>query len=227
MKRQSRPKIGQRDRWNKWEEFCLKSLRLALKRLRRKAALPEGENALNSRLFDELRLAARDLCPKGFSYPPIRSECQVQPYGVSDESHRRLKATPDITWGYEDNRQSDPLKATRDFVIECKRVRTPMQSGWVFTTHYVEDGIKRFLDPTKRYAEGVGSAAMVGYWQDSAGHALHAQIRAAAQNAGITAVAETLPTWRSRAISEHSHVFSRPFEVSPIRLNHLWIDLRS
>jgi hypothetical protein len=151
----------------------------------------------------------------------------VQPYGVSDESHRRLKAAPDITWGYEDDREADALKATRDFVIECKRVRTPTKSGWVFTTHYVEDGIKRFLDPSKRYAEGVGSAAMVGYWQDNAADALHAEVTTACREAGCIAVAEIPPKWHSGGVSELSHTFPRSFQVSPIRVCQLWVDLRA
>ena len=75
MKSPRRPTIGRRNRWDEWEGFCLRCLCLALKRLRSKAPLPEGENALNASLFDELRLAARDLRPSGFLYPPIRAEC--------------------------------------------------------------------------------------------------------------------------------------------------------
>ncbi len=100
MKARNRPKISRRRRWDDWETFCLKCLHLALKLMSTQSALPDGENALNTRLFDELRKAARKIRPKG-GYPPIRSECPVQPFGVSDESHRRLKAAPDITWGYE------------------------------------------------------------------------------------------------------------------------------
>ena len=224
MKAHSRPKIGQRDKWEEWERFCLQCLRLALKRMRSKATLPEWENELNSCLFDELRIAARKLCSKG-SYPPIRSECPVQPFGASDESHRRLKASPDITWGYEDDREPNALKSTRDFVIECKRVRSPTSSGWVFTAHYVTDGISRFRDTSKRYAEGVVSAVMVGYWQNGLAPSLQTEINSAAQTAGFSHLTPSLGVKRSTKILEFNHSFTRPFPVSPFRLSHLWIEI--
>jgi hypothetical protein len=220
------PKIGRRNRWSEWEAFCLQCLRLALKRLRKKTSLPEGENALNAYLFDELRRAARELCPEGYAYPPIRAECPVQPHGISDESHRRLKATPDITWGYEDDAEPDPLRATRDFVIECKRVRSPTGAGWVFTKHYADDGMNRFIDPAKRYAEGVGSAIVVGYWQDSSASALHSEVTTAATLLGFPVFSRKSKAWKARGVTELDHVFDRPFSVSPFRLHHFWVDLR-
>jgi hypothetical protein len=221
-----RPKIIS-IRWPDWERFCLQALELALERLRdQRATLPEGENALNARLFDELRRAKRLLQksdPCRFVEP--RSECQVQPYGVADESHRRLKATPDIIWGYHDDSERDPLKATRDFVIECKRIRIPTVSGWQFTTHYVTDGVLRFCQPEKRYAEGVSSAVMVGYWQDQEA-ACHLDLI----NQELTTA--KLPPLKgivkSRKVSRLKHQchFQRLFFVSPFNLHHCWVDLR-
>lgn len=226
VKTNYRPRIGRSKRWDEWEDFCVRCLGVALGRLQSKAQLPEGENALNTHLFDELRIAARQLSPSGYSYPPIRVECPVQPYGTSDEDHRRLKATPDITWGYEDQREPNPLRATRDFVIECKRIRSPTAAGWIFTTHYVQDGLSRFVDPLKRYAVGVGSGAMVGYWQNTSASTLHSQVATAAQKSGLPAVSRISGNWIRGGITEWSHFFERPFPISPFRLRHFWIDLR-
>ena len=224
MNRRVRPVIGQKDPWDEWQSYCLACLRLALARLRGRESLPEGENSLNTCLFDQLRIAARELCPLGSSYPPIRAECQVQPYGESDESHRRLKAAPDITWGYEDDREPNPLKATRDFVIECKRVRSPTTSGWIFTKHYVDDGVSRFMDAGKRYGEGVSSAAMVGFWQDGADDSHQSEINSRLKNASLPALASA--SSNSEGIGERCHTFTRSFVISPFRLLHLWVDLR-
>jgi hypothetical protein len=221
----SRALIGRRGLWCDWEDFCFRCLRRALRRLRMGHNLPEGENALNARLFDELRIAARELASRSFSYPPIRCECPVQPYGVSDEDHRRLKATPDITWGYEDEREPDPLLATRDFVIECKRLRSPTAAGWIFTTHYAEDGISRFVDPMKRYGEGVNSAAMVGYWQDESVTILHSEVCNKARQAGLPALSRVSTKWRHKGVTELLHSFARSFPLSPFQLHHFWIDL--
>ncbi|MDR1191768.1 MAG: hypothetical protein LBK60_08945 [Verrucomicrobiales bacterium] len=200
---------------------------MALNRLRdQRATLSEGENALNARLFDELRRAKRLLKksdPCHFVEP--RSECPVQPYGVTDESHRRLKATPDITWGYHDTSEPDPLKATRDFVIECKRVRTPTASGWQFTSHYVTDGVLRFCQTDKRYAEGVPSAVMVGYWQNQEADRhldLVNQELAAAKLPPLKGIVKPCKVSRLR----HQGHFQRTFVVSPFNLHHCWIDLR-
>lgn len=226
MARRSRPTIGQPNRWNRWEDFCLRCLHLALARLRSAAGLPQGENALNARLLEEIRIAARELCPQGFSYPPIRAECPVQPYGASDESHRRLKPTPDITWGYEDDREPDPLKATRDFVIECKRIGPRTASGWVFTTHYVDDGVSRFADPEKRYGEGVPSGAIVGYWQGGVVQKLYTEVAVAASSRELSTISRVSRKWRPRGVTQLTQTIERTFEVSPFRLIHLWLDLR-
>ena len=225
MKGLQRPSIGQHRKWASWQQFCLKCLDMSLRRLRTKPLLPEGENALNALLFKELRLAARELSPKGFGYPPIRAECPVQPHGASDESHRRLKATPDITWGYEDDREPDALKATRDFVIECKRIRSPTNSGWAFTVRYVQDGICRFRDSNKRYAEGVACAVMVGYWQNSDFDVLIGEVEAAARDVGFPGFVRLSLGSNPEEVFEFNHVFERPFPVQQFCLEHRWVDL--
>ncbi len=220
----SRPSIIRRETWASWEKFCLDCLLVALRELRELSELPENENAINAKLHECLRRAAKTVRVSG-PYATIGCESPPQPYGESEETSRRLKACPDFVWGFVDHHEPDPLCNAREFAIECKRLRRRSRS-WNYNESYVVDGIERFIDPAKRYGVGVSSSVMVGYWQDMKAEDILIDVNAVAARGGIPVVVLSVDGWQFAAISKLEHTLTRPFPVTPFSLRHLWIDLR-
>ena len=210
--------------WASWQRFCLDCLLLALCELRDLPGLPEGENAINGKLHECLRRAAKVVRPRG-PYGTIGYECPPQPFGESQETSRRLKACPDFVWGFVDHREPDPLSNAREFVIECKRIRNRSRS-WNYNESYVTDGVQRFIDSSKRYAIGVASGVMVGYWQDMEAGDILGEINNFAAGLGIPILILSADGWQIAAVSKFGHTLTRPFPVTPFDLGHLWVDLR-
>jgi hypothetical protein len=186
--------------------------------------LPEGEDALNAKLLDCLRIAARGIRPAG-NYPLLRAESPQLPYGESEETARRLKATPDFVWGYVDPSEPNPLLDAREFTIECKRLRYASHS-WNYNESYVEDGIQRFIDVGKKYGIGVPSGVMVGYWQAMDAEAILKAVNETAGKGHIPSLKLSAEGWKVAAVTTLQHRLTRPFPVSPFELRHLWVDLR-
>lgn len=219
------PSISEMEIWASWEAFCLDCLYVALGRFLRSKNLPEGENALNAKLHEFLRVAAAKIRPNG-PYDRISYECPPQPYGPNDdESSRRLKATPDFVWGFVDHRDPDPHRNARELAIECKRLREASRS-WKYNESYVVDGIQRFLDANKKYGIGVCSGVMVGYWQSMDSKDILDEINTAAQAHGVPDLELSRDGWKASSISRLDHRFNRAFPDSPFQLRHLWVDLR-
>lgn len=220
------PSIAKIETWASWEAFCLECLHLALEDLSNAKDLPEKENALNARLHSFLRVAATKVRPKGI-YGLIGYECPPQPHGEpDDESSRRLKPTPDFVWGFVDYHDPDPSRNARELHIECKRLREASRS-WKYNESYVGDGIRRFVDPLKKYGIGVPSGVMVGYWQKMESKEILEEINAAAKKHAIPFLILSKAARRTPAASRLDHEFARTFPESPFQLRHLWIDLRS
>jgi hypothetical protein len=197
---------------------------LALKKLRCLPNLPEGENALNGKLHECLRRAAKELRSNG-PYSPIGYECPPQPCGESEESGRRLKACPDFAWGFVDHQEKDPLRDAREFVIECKRLRQA-SAGWKYNEHYVADGVCRFIDEEKKYGIGVVSGAMVGYWQSMEAEEVLREVNDSTQRCRLPALSIHQAGWQPGGTTKFEHTFDRPFPISPFTLRHLWVDVR-
>lgn len=223
--RQPGPSISRLETWSSWESFCLECLQRALINLSKIKNLPADENSINSKLHTLLRVAAHEIRPTGF-YSLIGYECPPQPYGDDDdESTRRLKPTPDFTWGFVDHRDPDPTRNARELAIECKRLRAP-SSSWNYNENYVKNGISRFLDEEKKYGISVPSGVMVGYWQGMGCDEILKEINAAAFARKIPIIILSQDGWKTNAISQLDHLLIRAFPESPYSLRHLWVDLR-
>jgi hypothetical protein len=220
----SRPNLLELETWTSWERFCLGCLALALEELRRLPDLPEGENALNGKLHECLRKAARQVRPNG-PYSPVGYECPPQPYGESEESARRLKPCPDFVWGFVDHQEPDVLRNAREFVIECKRLRQASRS-WKYNESYVEDGIRRFVDPQKKYGIGVSSGVMVGYQQSTEAEAILQEVNDTAARCKLPALSLSKAGWKPGGTSHLQHSLDRAFPHSRFTLEHLWVDVR-
>jgi hypothetical protein len=195
----------------------------ALQLLQAESGLPESECDLNRRLYFELLKASRDLYPQD-PVPPMM-ECNNQPDPDDQARATREHKRPDFQWCYLDKYELDPERSSRQFTVECKRLGAPRKESWIFNSNYVTNGICRFRDPVWGYGQRFPSGAMVGYWQSmELVHVLKEVNDEAARNT----IPDIIPRGKQKLgihFSEHS--FDRSFPISPFRLWHLWIDLRT
>lgn len=73
---------------------------------------------------------------------------------------------PDFRWTLSDPLERNPRKATKDYTIECKRLREKSSKGWDFIKEYVVSGIIRYVSKEHSYGIGTKSGAMIGYVQN-------------------------------------------------------------
>jgi hypothetical protein len=219
----SGPRLASLRLWLKRETACVSILERALLLLRDSESLPQAETDLNRLFYFCLLRASRELHPETELAPT--PECNNQPDPDDEARARREQKRPDFQWIYLDRYEADPQRSSKQFVVECKRLGNPPRADWVLNLNYVNHGIMRFRDPAWAYAKRFPSGAMVGYWQSmDAGQVLE-EIN---QESHKNSLPDLLLTggWAIGSASNLEHTFDRPFEISPFRLRHLWIDLR-
>ncbi len=221
----SGPQISGRLLWERHEQRVLAILRSALHRLRTKE-LHDDERKLNRELYSCILEVNGQNKKSGsdswFDYPPIY-EGQNPPTPDTEDSASERKI-PDLQWGYIDHQEPDPRRSVRNFAIECKRLGAPSSPGWKLNVNYVTDGVHRFADPEFRYGKDVASGAMAGYVESMSLEEIVAEVNRALNQIGVPAL--TFPPKLIGPLSEMKHSFDRPFENSPFRLVHVWIDIR-
>jgi hypothetical protein len=209
--------------WAKLETRCLSILERALVLLCGSHELPESEIDLNRRLYFCLLTASRELFPESDLAPA--QECNNQPDPDDEARAGREQKRPDFQWIFLDRYELDPERSSKQFVVECKRLGNPPYIKWVLNHNYANHGVRRFKDPNHAYAKRFPSAAMVGYWQSmEAAHVLE-EVNEESHKSGLPDLRLT-GSWKSGGVSHLEHTFERPFDISPFRLRHLWIDLR-
>ena len=210
--------------WATREAKCLSIIKRALSMLREADDLVETEVELNRLLYFYLLTASRELYPDDVVAPI--TECNNQP-DVDDETRaRREQKRPDFQWIYLDRYESDPQRSSKQFVVECKRLGEAPRSDWVLNVNYSEYGISRFRDPEWAYAKHAPSGAMLGYWQSMEGMEVLREVNEGCYRRSIPNLV-LVGSWFSKGISKFEHDLVRPFPISPFKLHHLWIDLRS
>ena len=217
------PPLRSRRLWAKRETMCLATLDRALTLLRLSPDLPESEVELNRRLYWCLLAANRTLYPENDIGPEL--ECNNQPDPDDEARIAREYKRPDFQWSYLDRYEPDPLRSSRQFVVECKRLGKSLRAARVFNLNYVNHGIGRFRDPNWAYAQRFPSGAMIGYWQSMGETQILDEIHGESRKNSLPDLV-LIGAWKMGAVSRLEHVFDRPFDVSPFRLHHLWIDLR-
>jgi N-6 DNA Methylase len=212
-----------RQLWATREAKCISIIERALALLRQILDLPGTEIELNRHLYFCLLAASRELYPED-EIAPI-SECNNQPDPDDEARAKREQKRPDFQWIYLDRYESDPQRSSKQFVVECKRLGKAVRSDWVLNVNYTNHGIGRFREPEWAYAKRAPSGAMVGYWQS-----MEASEVLSETNEGCLKKAfpnlMLVGDWNSGGASRLDHTFNRPFEISPFRLHHLWVDLR-
>jgi hypothetical protein len=218
------PQLHSRRLWATREAKCLSIIEQALLLLRQSQDLSEAEVDLNRQLYFCLHTASLELYPNDEIGPIL--DCNNQPDPDDEARAKREQKRPDFQWNYLDRYESDPLRRSKQFVVECKRLGKALRPDWDFNLNYTSHGIGRFREPEWAYAKRFSSGAMVGYWQSMEADEVLSEV-----NEGCSK--KSLPdlilqgTWNPGGTSQLEHTFERPFEISPFRLRHLWIDLRS
>lgn len=220
----SGPRISELPLWERHEQRVLHVLRSALHRLRKTFA-DGGEPELNRELYMcmlEVNAVNKRSGGEWVDGAPIwESRNQPTPSTEGSASERKI---PDLQWQYFDHQEPDARRGVRSFVIECKRLGSPSESGWNFNVRYVNDGVGRFIDPGWRYGKDVTTGAMVGYMESLSFTQILVEINGALDPRGLPALAP--PPDSGGPLIELEHSFNRPFEIIPFRLVHLWIDVR-
>ena len=210
--------------WATREAKCLSIAERALTMLRETDDPPETEVELNRRLYFYLLAASRELYPDDVVAPI--TECNNQPDSDDEARARREQKRPDFQWIYLDRYEPDPHRSSKQFVIECKRLGEAPRRDWILNVNYSEYGIARFCDPEWAYAKQASSGAMLGYWQSMEGKKVLREVNDGCDHRSIPKLV-FVGSRCSEGISKFQQYLVRPFPISPFKLHHLWIDLRS
>lgn len=217
--------------WQRHERLILNVLVRALVKLRKSKTLPTDEVPLNDYLYTYMRevwcrLPLREK-PNNFSLVP-NSENPPRVRGEIGLNFTRKK--PDFQWILSDPAQKDPIKAVKNYTIECKRLGDKTASGWNLLKEYVGNGIVRFLSEEHSYGRGATSGAMIGYIQNMELDDILSQINQVIDGEKKYQIpAIVFYPWRNSQdkIEEGSHALARKFTPLSFILHHFWVDLRN
>jgi hypothetical protein len=219
----SGPQLTSRHLWAAREAKFLAILSHALMLLRQLENPPKTEVELNRKLYFCLLAASLELYPEDEIAP--MTECNNQPDPDDEARAKREQKRPDFQWGYLDRYESDPQRSSKQFVVECKRLGKALRSDWVLNLNYTDHGISRFREYEWAYAKRAPSGAMVGYWQSMNGDELLNEVHEGSRKKSLPDLM-IVGRWNPGGVSRFLHTFDRPFEISPFKLYHLWIDLK-
>jgi hypothetical protein len=216
--------------WERHERYVLNIFIQALTKLRDENILPEEEVELNNILYVNVHQVWCDLPqnqkPVSFSLA-ANSE---NPPRIRDEIGQEwTRKKPDFRWTLSDPLEKNPRKATKDYAIECKRLRKKSNKGWDFIKEYVVSGIIRYISKEHSYGIGTKSGVMIGYIQDMSHDEMLRRVNKALAKAKKYKIPEiqfiqNLP--KIDGIRNGNHTLSRE-EVDPniFDLRHIWLDL--
>lgn len=124
-----------------------------------------------------------------------------------------------------DRYESDPQRSSKQFVVECKRLGEAPRTDWILNLNYTNHGIGRFREPEWAYGKRAPSGAMVGYWQSMEEGQVLSEVNEGCHSRSYPHLV-LVGAWNPAGTGRFEHTLERPFEISPFKLHHLWIDLR-
>ncbi len=214
--------------WEDHERRVLRVLEWALKLLSTEDDLDLREDSLNRRLLRCIRTANFQLNKKNEGVVhPVMYEANNQPDADDEERARREDKRPDFQWGITDQSEEDPLRQDKYYVIECKRLGTPLRQDWVFNENYVQHGILRFVHPDHGYGKSAPSGAMIGYVRSMTSEEILDEVNGYAGKAKLSSITLSDSGWVDKGVSLLDQELDRPkVPPTPFSLRHLWVDLR-
>lgn len=211
-----RPQLSSIDFWNDHEQLCKQLLRDALADLE-DGPVAADENDLNRLLYRAIIRVSQKAEQDGDHIPVVVPEGKNPPAASDLERAEREFKVPDFYWAYIDPLAPDPNDASKQFVVECKRLTNPIAR---YTREYVRSGIARFINFGHAYGKGMRSGAMVGYLQEVFLDDALARVNGVANGDAIQTLAVTRRHGEKGA--EFGHQVTRPIPVSPFDLTHIW-----
>ncbi|MDH1270502.1 hypothetical protein N5C81_23075 [Rhizobium pusense] len=197
------------------------------------------ENDLNRELFFRMRRIAADRHKTllSLSPSPVLSrehtwnlvaayEANNQPSPDDPERTPRENKRPDFQWSFLDDQATDLDRATRTYVVECKRLGQAIGT-WTFNANYVVQGIGRYISKSHLYGKDDVGGGMIGYIQSMDVDTIWTEIGHNLDSAGISVLPKLSPVSGSSALHIASHELIRPDASSPFHLSHIWVDLRA
>jgi hypothetical protein len=184
-------------------------------------ALDELE--LNRLLFVAIANASRQLHHEtgaSFDYLPTYDGLQVPLGAATAEASERKR--PDFAWTLLDHSAPSGLDGCREFVVECKRLGDKPGDA-TLSRRYVDNGVRRFVDPGHRYGLRGTSGVMVGYIQQSDVDTILRQVRDRLNHHSLADVVEEQPRHHPIKLQ---HMLVRVFGINPFLLFHYWCDVR-
>ena len=209
------------DLWSDHERLCKKLLWTALQELG-DTPIDANENDLNRLLYRAIIRVSHKAAQDGDYIPAVVPEGRNPPVATDQERAEREFKIPDFYWAYVDPLAIDPDDASKQFVVECKRLTLPLSR---YTREYVRSGVSRFINLGHGYGKGMQSGAMVGYLQDIILDNALAGVNGVATNNSIALLAVRHRDGEKGA--ELGQDVIRPFPVSPFRLTHIWARIGS
>ena len=210
------PRLTAIDLWSNHERLCTQLLREALKELADQYP-NENEWDLNRLLYRAIIRASHQAAQQGEDPPAVVPEGHNPPDASDEERAERERKIPDFYWAYIDPLANDPNAASKQFVVECKRLTNPQTR---YTREYVKSGIARFINLGHSYGKGMKSGAMVGYLQEIFLDDALARVNAYAESDSVPPLIMRSNSGETSAELDHDLV--RCFPVSPFHLVHIW-----
>jgi hypothetical protein len=224
----TRPRLSQLMTWEKHVTLVLEVLAEALLLLKSSSPLPKTEIDLNRELYWCLLKANQKLSRmgRGLDHPPV-PEGKNPPDPDDTTRSKREDKIPDFYWGFIDHAEPDHRRCARNLFIECKRLGKPNRASWIFNQNYVHCGVIRFTTTDHGYSKGEKSAVMVGYLQSMEFEEVLKEVNLTITSLSLSPLKGPLNGWQKGGISELTHKLARSFPISPMLLQHFWVDLRT
>lgn len=226
----NQPSIFQLPLWEKYKQNIFAVIHEALIILQNRSKLPLIEDHptkhnLNRELYQCFREAC---CKKKLPHHLPTREGKNPPYEGDQEPTERESTIPDFYWHIIDDQAEDDF-CERRFILECKRLGNLSSSSWNLNANYVNNGIRRFIVKPHEYGKGDDSGGMVGYIQSMSFDDIFEAVNLAINQSPEEISPLLSPTngWKEKGISELEHPLKRSFPISPFRMYHFWIDIRS
>lgn len=229
--------------WSSFVERIQGVLRAGLERLAADATAcgfgASCENDLNRELFFRVRRIAVAQKAGLFAAVPRPAlsrehtwnlapvyEANNQPSPDDRERTPREGKRPDFQWNFQDDQAEDLDRATRTYVVECKRLGQAI-GAWILNFNYVAQGVRRFVDASHLYGKDDSGGGMIGYVQSMDLNSIWAEVAQQLTDAGLAKLPKPGPHVGSTVLHSASHDLTRTDACSPFRLHHFWVDLRS
>ena len=212
--------------WERHESLVLNVFIYALIELKKEKNLPIEEIPLNERLYLYIRRVYHKLPankkPSSLSLIP---NSENPPVEFDDIGKTWTRKKPDFRWTLYNSEETDPLKAYKEYTIECKRLRI----NGNFINAYVVNGIIRFLSQEYKYGNGTVSGAMIGYIQNMEHKEALERINGAilkTKEFEIPIIKFTKNLQEKDSVKKGNHTLNRK-KVNPsiFDLRHIWIEV--